>query len=285
VDDADAVVGVSAAFPRTLRLGARELRAWVLGDFCVSQSLRSLGPAIRLQRAAFDAVERGDVDLVYDFPSRSMMAVHRRMGARQCGELVRRVYLLKADRAVADRIGHSTLAKGLSAAGNTLLASRASLARRTNTVDISVLETDFKNAPDRGLGVDAGVSLERTAEYLNWRYRRDPRGPVTILTSVGAGGDAIVYRRNGDDVEIVDVFGVGNAAILRELILAVVDDARAKDATSVTVSLSSAHPWTAVFGKLGFRERDSAPFVVYAHANVMTDPAPWFLLSGDRDLF
>jgi len=278
------VVGVSAAFPRMLRHGAQDVRGWVLGDFCVAQKLRSLGPAVRLQRAAFEAVDRGEMNLWYDFPSRSMMAVYRRMGADRVGELARMVYLLKADRAIEERIESPMLARGLSAAGNTLLASRAALARRDTSVAVSARDGDFDASPSSGFDLDTGVSLNRTADYLNWRYRRDPRERPSILSETGAGDGSIVYRPGWDDVEIVDVFGASDGNVLRELVLAVVDEARESGATSVSVRVSDGHPWMDVLGAAGFRKRESGPFVVYSRDAAWSDPAKWFLFAGDREL-
>ena len=279
----DDVVGVSVAFPRTLRLGTRELRAWVLGDFCVSRKLRSLGPAIKLQRAAFAAVERGDVDLCYDFPSRTMMAVYRRMGAKQYGELVRMVCLLKTDRAFEQRVGNPTLAKGLSAAGNAVLATRATLTKRDRNVEVSARNTEFDTAPNVGFQLGQGVTLRRTSDYLNWRYLENPGGAPSILSATGGGEGSIVYRTTGDVVEILDVFGAGDTRTLRELVLAVVDDARASGATAVMVCMTAEHPWMETLGEVGFGRRESGPVVIYARDGVLPDPAPCFLLQGDRD--
>lgn len=287
LEDANgALVGVSAAFPREMVWGSRRLRAWVLGDFCVSRRFRSLGPAVRLQRAAFDAVDRGgDVDLWYDFPSKSMQAVYRRIGDTRRGELVRMVYLIKADRAMARRVGNPALARGLSSVGNVLLGSRAALESRDADVTLRSRDADFDGSPPRGFQIEDGVSLHRSSEYLNWRYRDDPRGAPSILDAGGSGAGSIVYRGLGDDFEIVDVFGVDTQVSLKELVFAVVDEARAHDAESVTVSISSEHSWAAVLRSLGFHSRDSQPFVSYSRVGVFARPAPWFVLGGDRDLY
>lgn len=284
VDESERIAGVSAAFPRVLLHGGRQLRAWVLGDFCVAPRLRSLGPAMKLQREAFDAVDRGEVDLWYDFPSQSMMAVHRRMGAEHCGELVRMVHLLRTDRAVRERVKNPALAKGLRVAGNAVLASRAALVKRDSSMTV-IERTDDFGASDSERGLEDGIVLSRTPNYLNWRYRRDPRGCPTILSVLGGGGGSVVFQNVGDDVEIVDIFGVVDSKSMRELILAVIEAARARDAVSVTTSLSSDHPWVGELGTLGFKKRDAGPFVVYAKWGVLPEPTRWFLLSGDRDLF
>src|ERR1044071_6004519 len=51
IDDSHSVVGVAAAFPRSLLIGGAVHPALVLGDFCVAEEYRALGPALQLQRA------------------------------------------------------------------------------------------------------------------------------------------------------------------------------------------------------------------------------------------
>jgi hypothetical protein len=44
-------VGIADAFPRRVCVSGHEELAWVLGDFCVGDAHRALGPALALQRA------------------------------------------------------------------------------------------------------------------------------------------------------------------------------------------------------------------------------------------
>lgn len=279
------IAGVSSAFPRVVRHRKRELRGWVLGDFCVARQQRSLGPAMKLQRAAFDAVDRGDVDYWYDFPSSSMMAIYQRMGEVAVGELVRMVYLLRADRAVAERVRNPMLAKTLSAAGNTVLATRTALTKRARSFEVSSRTRAFGGTTDVGFDLAHGVALSRTPEYLNWRYSSNPAGPMSILSVADGSDTSIVYRNAEDSVEIVDVFGARDEKALREMILALIDEAKAHDALSITTCLSSEHPWRRVFGDVGFRSRETAPFVVYSREAAIADAAIWYLQSGDRDTY
>jgi hypothetical protein len=279
------IVGLSSAFSRRLRVDGRSLNAWVLGDFCVSKEHRSLGPAIALQRAACEGVDRGDVDLWYDFPSRTMSAIHGRMGVKPRGEMVRLVYPLRVDRMVEKKMPNSLVAAGLREAGNRVLASRDAVRRRDGSIEVSLRDRDFEVDVEPGIEARGGVSLERSAAYLNWRYRADPRGPASILSARRGGREEgfFVFRSGDEDLHVWDAFAIGDTAVLRELVLEVIDVARSRSAVSVTVGLSDRHPWMGAFEKLGFHRRESVPFVVYARAGVLEPEIPWFLMSGDRD--
>jgi hypothetical protein len=273
------VVGASAALPRTI-LSPRRKAAWVLGDFCVAKEVRSLGPAIALQRAVCDAVDLGEVDLWYDFPSRTMLAIYARMGFRPAGEMKRLVYPLMVDSFVEKKVGSAAIRRSVSAVGNAALSARDAMRRRDRAVEVRPFDRDFEGIYQTGLEDKGGVFLERTADYLNWRYRRDPRGAASVLE---AGGAFLVFRRSSDQIGIVDLFGTDDAAILRELLLEVVEIGRAESMESVVCSISEQHPWVPILEGLGFRVRDGVPFVVYARPGVLEEGTPWFLMSGDRD--
>ena len=282
---ADRFLGLSAAFPRRLRTEGRPFDAWVLGDFCVDQAHRSLGPALQLQRAVSAAVDRGEVDAWYDFPSRTMQAVYGRMGLSAAGEIVRLVYPLRVDRVVERKLDNPVLAKGLSAVGNAVLGTRDALRRRDSSVDVRPFEDDFEASLKPGHGVREGVWLDRTPAYLAWRYRKDPRGPSSILSAwrKTTCGGFVVFCARPDTNAIVDAFGIQDESFLRELVLEVVDRARERSASKVTASVSSGHPWMETFEKLGFRRREGAPYFFYGKPGVVPVGVPWFLTSGDRD--
>ena len=281
----DEIVGISSAFRRRLRAEGRTLEAWVLGDFCVAKEHRSLGPAMTLQRATCERVDQGGVDLWYDFPSRTMSAIYGRMGVKPGGEMVRLVYPLRVDRMLEKKVPTALVAAGLREVGNKVLASRDAVRRRDVSIEISLRDRDFEVDVEPGIEAQGGISLERSAAYLNWRYRGDPRGPASILSARRKGREHgfLVFRTGEEDVHIWDIFAIEDMAVFRELVLEVIDLARSRNAVSLTVGLSDRHPWMGAFEKLGFHRRESVPFVVYARSGVLEPDIPWFLMTGDRD--
>ena len=77
-DTTGEMIGIASAFPRQFWIEGRRERAWILGDFCVSERFRSLGPALTLQRKCMASLPSGEI--WYDFPSRKMLAVYQRLG-------------------------------------------------------------------------------------------------------------------------------------------------------------------------------------------------------------
>ena len=180
------VIGMAAAFPRRLRINGKSHRGWVLGDFCMAEDYRSLGPSLKLQRACLSVVEGQDESLCYDFPSQSMMAVYRRLGIPSFRNVVRWAKPLKVDRKVQVMVGPSILSTAISTVGNATLRALDS----TKGTDPSVTVTSQEHDCDAEFGklsesetLRPSVSLERSPEYLNWRYHRNPLAHTEMITA------------------------------------------------------------------------------------------------------
>jgi hypothetical protein len=273
-----AIVGASAAFPRRLRLGSKTVEAWVLGDFCVDREHRSLGPALRLQRIALAGVDNGEVDAWYDFPSRSMSAIYGRMGLPIVGDMLRLVYPL--------RVGRTGASSAAASVADFALRVRDALRTRDSSIEIRPVADWPQVRLEPGSDTDGGIHLERTEEYLDWRYRQDPRGGYTVLSAwrSSACGGCIVFRERRDAFAIVDAFGVQEPEFLRALVLEVVGRARTANVERIVAGFSENHPWVKTFRMIGFRRRESSPYVAYARAGSLPRGAPWLLMNGDRDL-
>jgi hypothetical protein len=215
-----------------------------------------------------------------------MAAIYGRMGLEPKGEMIRLVYPLRVDGMVEEKVPNRVIAAGLRELGNKLLESRDSIRRRDSSIEVVAREREFDSDVAAGRETRNGVTVDRTASYLNWRHLEDPRGPATFLSARRDGSEQgfLVYRwSEPDELQIWDAFGIEEPSILRELALEAVAIARSRGGARVTVGLSNRHPWLPVFEQLGFHRRESVPVFVYARAGALAPDLPWFLMTGDRD--
>ncbi len=287
------IVGIAACFPRKVIARGIERRACVLGDFCVHPQYRSLGPALRLQRACLQHVDSGTFEFAFDFPSASMLAVYRRLHVEPRAQLVRLAKPLRIDRKVRDKVKSRSLARALSRAGNQALAWRDRAFTRGGHEEISLHEDlcggEFSELARRG-STSHALCVERSAEYLNWRYRCHPFRRYDILVARREGdlvGFAIVTREGGD-VTIVDLFGLQDEAMLGRLIAGVVLLARERGAMTLNAPILASHSWRALFEMQGFRPREAHPVVIYTphsspdfHSRGVQ--LHWHLMDADRE--
>ena len=289
------VIGAAAAFPRLLRLGAEEEQGWVLGDFCIHPEYRSLGPAVQLQRVFLEEARAGALRFWYDFPSASMVAVHRRLGLRPTHEVVRMAKPLRVERKLEPILRSRLLASLVAAPANWIL--RVGDARDGKAEGYEIGLESGRCGPefthlDRNASKDWGLSTVRSAEYLNWRFRDHPLQRYEVLAA-RRGGELqgyVVFTEpvRGADCGIADLVGEDGSPVLEALLRALLARLRAAGVGTASFPLLETHAWTPRIQRLGFRPRERTPVVIagqprdacMAH---LERGGRWHLLYGDRD--
>lgn len=287
------VVGMAAAFPRRVRIGKCDKMAWVLGDFCIAECYRSLGPALQLQRACLAAFNADSAAFCYDFPSASMMAVYRRLGITDIQQLVRFAKPLRVDRKVEAKIKAPFVARGLAAMGNRLLDWRDRFHQRDTTLTISMHEglcdEEFSRLAQQ-VNDQLGVCVQRTADYLNWRYLAHPLRRYEVLTA-RRHGELVAYlvlTHDGEDAIVADLFGVEASAVIGRLMETAVGLLRERGLMTLSIPLLASHPWSPLLQQWGFRAREASPVVIYmpphaAAQHIRLTGRKWYFMHGDRD--
>jgi GNAT superfamily N-acetyltransferase len=284
------LVGAAAAFPRRMYADNAATVGCVLGDFFVASEYRSLGPAVQLQRACLGSVGSQTFALGYDFPAMTMLPVYKRLAKSPEDKLVRLAKPLRADRKIRERVKMPLLADGLALAANTVLRSIDRNSTNGHSCEISLLDgpcgQEF-TALASAIGSQYGICTERSADYLNWRFRNHFSRHYELLTARRENRLVayLVYAHDSEDAEIADLFGVNEPNVLTGLIAAAVARLREKNVVTVNAPLLASHPWVPLFQKLGFRERDACPVITH-HAMNGSSPSNgqhWFLMQGDRE--
>lgn len=285
-------VGAAAAFPRRLCVGGSSRAGYVLGDFCIDQQYRSLGLALQLQRTCLEQVSSECAALSYDFPSDRMMAIYRRMQIAPMGQIVRWSKPLKADRKIGELVKSSALAKILATPINKLLEWKDTTLLPNSAWTIVEHKGDCGEEFTRlarAVGSRYGTCVERSAEYLNWRYLRHPLVHHEVLTA-RRGEDLkgyVVFTRTGRDARIVDLFGFDDTVIWTALVARVVALLRARAVINLSLPALGTNPWAGLLKKWGFHPRESSPVVVSVLGKMAalseSAASSWFLVDGDRE--
>lgn len=286
-------IGTAGAFPRRVYAEGVEAVAWVLGDFCVAEQHRTLGPALQLQRAGLEDLAAEGIPFCYDFPARSMEAVYRRLGVVPHGQLVRLARPLRLRHKLQQRWGESLPVRAAGALADLALASRIPRPRTSPGLTVATHSGpcgDEFSALARGAASRYGLSVIRSADHLNWRYRDNPIRHHQILTARLDGGLAAyaVLARDGESATIVDLFGIPDAVAILALVRQSLAILWKQGCSTVSISLPAWHPGRALLRRLGFRPRETATVTLYAPPDSSVGARviqrdDWFLTDGDRD--
>jgi hypothetical protein len=285
-------VGAAAAFPRRLSVRGSSRTGYVLGDFCIDRQYRSLGLALQLQRTCLEQVGSECPASSYDFPSDRMMAIYHRLRIDPMGMAVRWSKLLRAERKIGKLVKSSALAKTLAAPVNKLMewkdSPSASTGGWTIAEHLGDCDEEFTRLA-RAVGSRYGTCIERSAEYLNWRYLKHPSVRHQILTA--RWGEElkgyVVFAHTEKDARIVDLFGFSDTPMWTALVTGAVASLRARMVVSVSFPALATNPWAGLLPKWGFHPRESSPVVVYVSGKAAepeeSAASSWFLVDGDRE--
>ncbi len=284
--DKGAVVGIASVFPRRLVVRGQVLLGHVLGDFGVDSQYRTLGPAVQLQRACLTALRGAPA---YDFPSRTMLSVYRRLQITQVNSLFRLARPLSfskpGQKPKGDGIGNR-----LGWMGNQLLAFGDRLLAGTHPYECSLhlgpCGEEFSQLAQQ-IGGGLGICLERSARYLNWRFLKHPslRHEVATARTQGSVKAYAVFTESEGRAALIDLFGDEGA--IRVLVLYLSSLLRKRGLSVVSAYCLETHPWFGLLRRLGFMKRDSDPVVAVSPNgspwNGTVAGENWFLTQGDRE--
>ena len=290
--NSDDVVGTAAIFPRKMFVNGAKSVGWVLGDFCVSPSCRSLGPAMALQRACLNFLQEDPSLRYYDFPSQSMLAVYRRLQAGYSINMSRAIKVLKVDKIIQRKIPVRWFARPIAWFGNVLLKWTLPKNEQSHGVEVKILEgpwgeefTQLSNS----LNTEYGVYVDRSSDYLNWRFYNSPLRQCQLIAVLKQGqlqGYGVI-EQSTEDVIILDLFGVNTKEMLGQLLKFICFYGQSKGKISLQSAFFPTHWMTSIFEEMGFRMREQFP-VILSHVDEYSNSREsqmndWFLMTGDRD--
>jgi GNAT superfamily N-acetyltransferase len=299
-NESGSLVGMAALFPTALWIAGERVPAGIGGDFAVDEGHRGFGPALALQRATVTAVSERGLKCAYGSPNQNSELVVGRAGYADAGRLTRYIKLLSARPLVDRYVSRPRLASLAAAVASPLVAilSRERLHRRPRRFSVEQPErfddrfTSLWELARRELG----VTSERNAELLNWRYEKTGPGGASGNYSIFAlvEGDQvagyIVYRMGDDSRIVYDILCRPDRPVVDTLLSEFIRDARRKKARAI--DLGYAGPPNLLTGRLrafGFvgRTADNG-LLVYVEGEApsgvdLAKAESWYFTSGDTD--
>jgi GNAT superfamily N-acetyltransferase len=285
-------IGVAAAFPRRMHCRGKEVRGYVLGDFCIHPDYRSLGPALALQRSSLEELSKEGVGLAFDFPSTSMLAIYKRLRIEPQESAIRYAKPLRADRQIQKRIPNKAAGRTLAVAANAALRLRDAGLRQSGAWTIAE-ETapcgeEFTLA-SRQWAPPTGTCAGRSAEYLNWRFLEHPQRRYHFLTARQDGRlcGYLIYHWAGEDATIVDLLAEEDQ-VCKALLIETIAIARDQGVNTLSAPFLSSYAGREILEDCGFQPRESTPVILLTLpwvADRQDDQRAnhWYLTHGDRE--
>jgi GNAT superfamily N-acetyltransferase len=299
-NESGSLVGMAALFPTTLWIAGERVPAGIGGDFAVDEGHRGFGPALALQRATISAVSERGLACAYGSPNQNSELIVGRAGYADLGRLSRFIKLLSARPLVDRYVSRPRLASLASSVAGPFVSilSRERVHRRSGR--FSVEEPEFFDDRFTSLWELArrqlGVTSERNAELLNWRYEKTGPGgapgnyPIFALVEGDEVAGYLVYRMDDDARLVYDVVCRPDKPVVDALLSEFILDARRKAASAI--NLGYVGPPNLLTGRLrafGFLQRTAQNgLLVYAAGEApsgvdLRKAESWYFTSGDTD--
>jgi len=283
-------MGLAAAFPRRFYMRGEPCQCWVLGDFCIDSSHRSVGPAVMLQRVCLREVQqRGS--FYYDFPSKGMMAIYGRLSISETGSFHRFVRILKIDSLAAGLLPLPIIRWPIKIIGNAFLSIQIHLNNIGHKLELIPLGDrfgeDFRKL-DLRMRQYFDLYASRSDAELNWRYRDRPGRRDEILVSYNEGeisGYAVISREK-DHALINDIAGLPEDRGIQALLHGLCARLNVRGVERIQAHALQGSILESSLMSAGFRRRECVPFVAVSCADnsrSMDQSHRWFLTQGDRD--
>jgi hypothetical protein len=287
-------VGVGSLVIRRFTVAGSVVLAGRFGGFAVAQPHRSLGPALMLQRAVLGDCGRDGLGVIYTCAPQAIVGMTSRAGYHQVVRLTRYVKVLDIEPFLARRLPSARATRWLAWPANLALRTAAAFDWRPGLVEEIVQFDDRFDDLWKRAAPHYQVTTERTARFLQWRFREYPLD--FTFTTIGVSdpldgrllGYGIYFMADGV-ANLVDLFAEDTQSALHSVLAGVTRWIRSAGATSIAVKCAGTGVLDETLRQWGFHPRpDDHPLTIMvsppaAHANrsAWVRASQWHFLAAD----
>ncbi len=292
------VVGAAGRLPRDFSAFGVSRKAAQAIDLNVDRDHRTIGPALRLQRAVLAASGSDDVILAYGFPNSQSEAVFRHVGYRTLSDLQRWVKPLSMSVAFDYLRWPRWLARSSAALIDPFFPRKLSevVYRCPRTMHIcrgEAFDARFDRLWESARSRFA-VLGERTAAYLTWRFSQCPIQRYRTFCLIEPSGELaayLVYGVRDETAYVADLLFAGEEHFA-PLVAEFIRFSRRERVRKIVLLYAGRAAVGKTLARLGFRRRPSGrKAVVFLHDRgiepseqaAFLNPENWHLTGADID--
>jgi hypothetical protein len=295
------VIGQEALFFVPMKCGSREFLGAQSVDTMTDLKFRGKGIFKKLAFLTLEEGERRKAPLFYGFPNRnSYEAYVKKLGWQDVGRIHRYIKVLDLSSALKARLKNPLLCSILGKTATPLLGlyfwgtGKKDQRFRLEKVERfdSTYDNFWKSLRDR-----FPIMVDRTSQYMNWRYLEHPSGEYQayfLKQEARIAGVAVIrlvqlqYPLGSIGEFFVEGWNEATARVFLTMLLELFKFQKAAIVASWFVPHS---PYISAFKKLGFRLRSKHQSVIAISPDGSLEKSElsrfdnWYITSGDYDMF
>ncbi len=298
-DKTNEPVGFTGVFPRAVYVKGKKYIGWNCGDFSIEKKFRSLGIALKLRKAAKQAVDTNEVPFLYAHPNARMEVIHIKSGHFKIARMVRYALPVRFDAILSKFLPIHWLVRLFAIPLNVLLSYQYRFrifsgvtAKNFNPVQVNENHEKLFTK----MTMQFPVLGSRDIAYLKWKFRDNPNYNFQQMDLFYKGllVGSVFYTKRDQTISVTDVLIDDFHRFADQLFRYFVKRVRRLNPEVVTVSfiLQEFNPFIKVLKKTGFKYRNDATSGAIAYVNKENNPhladsmlagENWFMTVGDRD--
>ncbi len=291
-------VGFTSLMPRQMKVGDRVCEVGQAANLNVSAEHRNALAAIKLQRAVVSHVDQSEMALAFGI-TRNAVAVLCRAGYRDLGGFSRWIKFFRTEHKLTRWIPWAIPRRAVASVVDLALRAQATETYQRLPSGWQVLfDPQFDEHFDdlwQTASANFTVATERTSEYLQWRFGRDPQLEYRTLAVQDAEGrlrGSLIYLFPDPEVtplmaSIVDLLPA-DAAALPVMLAALCRHLRREGALGVQMMYFGSPLIETALSRFQFFRRESDfRLLAYLHPNYrdrqseLLDPAHWHVTDAE----
>lgn len=293
------LIGSTGLLARRMNYGGRPFSVGQAEAINIDKEHRSAQAALKLQRALIAHLPETDFNFVYGM-TETASAVFKRCRYKEVGAFQHWVKPIRCEYKLKDRIRSTVMRKSASSVID--LAMRAySLESRTflshhNKVNFDA-PIDERFATLFNENSQGTVMVERTREFLEWRFRHEPSTRYQIMTLENRDQELLGYMiyvlgesgRSGDYAAGIQDFYYRDLKSLKQMLAAFCHHSRQIGLESMVINFFGQEEVSSLLARFGFFRRHST-IKVFVYANPqypdfkldsILDPNRWHLTNAE----
>ena len=298
-ENIEKAVAFTCVLPRIVTIKGKDIICWNCGDFSVEKTHRTLGIALKLRRAATNAVDNHEVDALYAHPNDKMKVIHQKVGHICIGKMNRYVKIFETTQYVQRYVKNKYISGVISLLLNLAINFDKKFKYRYPSEYRFQLLSDQEFSAEYDL-LFCSISKyfpivgKRDSLYLNWRYFKNPLNSferIEIRTNKGELVGYLIYNIQNSVAHLIDIFCKPDKDIIQSMICFLIKKLKKQEVQSISVGLMNSNPLIKFIQKMGFKIRPGEESSVYGYANEnfifskeWIKGNNWFITVGDRDV-
>ncbi len=279
-DTADQLIGSTGLLTRRMSYAGKSFAVGQAESINVDPEHRSAQAALKLQRALISYLPKTDLNFVYAMTN-SAAPIFKRCRYKEVGTFQNWTKPVRCEYKIKQKIRSTILRKGVSCLIDLVmraysLESRTFLSHRNHfNYEAPIDERFEKLFAENSEGI---VMVERTREFLEWRFRQEPSTRFHIMTMENPERELLGYMvyvlgetgRSGDYAAGIQDFFYRDPKCLKQMLAAFCRHTRQIGVDSIVLNYFGQQEVSDLLSRFGFFQRHS-DVKLFVHANPQFD--------------